>query len=221
MGSRVVDGFDISVFPKYYLKLKIAAVEALDVKDFREFFYGKHALNKDMYKKVSKYLEDDYKFFWDTLINYEKNKGRTLVESDLFCTDYSSINVAEDNNPYLEPSNYKALKSKIKNINLRLIDGDIFNLRDELHYNYDLVNLSSIVVANDLIPPTFDEQKKFFKGFKLNKNGKVLSYIFDTDYDRFFEGWGEIPNSEEYRYYDLYDKKGNRDDAILVYKRTK
>ena len=217
LGSKDIDGYDISMFPKYYLKLKMAAVEELDIKDFKEFFYGRYPLNKEMYRKVSSHLDNDSKLFWDTLIKIDKHSK--LANSDLFCTDVSSIKLAEDNNPYLEPSEYKRLKSKIKNINLRLFTSDVFDLSEKLPDSYDLVNLSSIVVASNVIPPTFDEQKELFKGFKLNKNGMVLSYIFDIEYDRFFEGWDKLPNEEDYKLIDLKDKYGRKEDAILVYKK--
>ena len=218
-GSTDIDGFDISLFPKYYLMLKMAAVESLGLKDFKEFFYGKHALNKEMYKKVSPKLDSNNKAFWDNLIN-DKRSNR-LAESDLFCTDYSCINVTSDNNPYLDESNYKELKSKINNVNLRLKNLDIYSYRDDMKDSYDLINLSSIPIASSMIPPTFDEQKEFFKGFKLNKNGEVLSYIFDIEYDRFFDGWKKIPNEEDYKLYPLLDEYGNKEDAILVYKKLK
>ena len=217
LGSKDIDGYDISMFPKYYLKLKMAAIEGLDIKDFKEFFYGRHALNRGMYIKISKYLDKDSLKFWSTLISMDKHTR--LANSDLFCTDVSSIKLAEDNNPYLEPSNYKRLRSKIKNFNLRLFTDDVFALRDKLPDSYDLVNLSSIVVASNTIPPTFTEQKEMFKGFKLNKNGMVLSYIFDIEYDRFFEGWEKLPNDEDYKCIDLKDKYGRKEDAILVYKK--
>ena len=217
LGSKDIDGYDISMFPKYYLKLKMAALEELNINDFKEFFYGRHPLNKEMYNKVSKHLDNDSLTFWNTLISIDKHSK--LANSDLFCTDVSSIKLAEDNNPYLEPSEYKKLRSKIKNINLRLFRDDVFELREKLPDSYDLVNLSSIVVASNIIPPTFDEQKDMFKGFKLNKNGIVLSYIFDIEYDRFFEGWDRLPSEEDYKLIDLKDKYGRKEDAILVYKK--
>ena len=217
-GSKEILGYDISLFPKYYLKLKIAAIESLSLKDYKEFFYGRRALNKDMYKTVSTKLDDRNKAFWDALI---KEGKKNIALTDLFCTDMSSINVASENNPYMDEENYKELKSKIKNINLRLMNADIYGYREEMKESFDLVNLSSIVVASSLIPPTFTAQKEFMQGFKLNKNGEVLTYIFDTEFDRAYEGWDKFPNEEDFKLYDLNDKDGVKEDAILVYKKVK
>ena len=196
-GATDIDAFDISIFPKYYLKLKMAALESLDCSDYKEFFFGKDALNKKVYKSFSDKLDPYNKTFWDTLMSYQSKKGQ-LATSDLFCTDQSCLNNAEVKNPYMEPSNYKELKNKIKNINLRLFRGDIFDLKDDFKDSYDLVNLSSIIVSNNIIPPNFVIQKEILKGFNLNKNGRVLSYIFDMDFDKSIEGCQFLPNDEEY-----------------------
>ena len=171
-----------------------------------------------MYKTVSTKLDDRNKAFWDALI---KEGKKNIALTDLFCTDMSSINVASENNPYMDEENYKELKSKIKNINLRLMNADIYGYREEMKESFDLVNLSSIVVASSLIPPTFTAQKEFMQGFKLNKNGEVLTYIFDTEFDRAYEGWDKFPNEEDFKLYDLNDKDGVKEDAILVYKKVK
>ena len=34
-----IDAFDISVFPKYFANLKIAAIKAIDEKEYIEFFF--------------------------------------------------------------------------------------------------------------------------------------------------------------------------------------
>lgn len=217
-GSKDIDAFDISIFPKHYLKLKLAAIESLDCEDYKEFFFGKDALNKKVYKSFSDKLDPDSKFFWDSLMFLQNKKGQ-LATSDLFCTDHSCLMYAEEINPYMEPSNYKDLKSKIKNFNLRLFQGDIFDLKEELTDSYDLVNLSSIIVSTNTIPPTFDVQKEILKGFNINKNGRVLSYIFDMDFDKSIEGWMFIPNDDDYWCTYLHDDKGKAEDAILVYKK--
>ena len=219
-GSKDIDGFDISLFPKYYLKLKMAAVESLGLDDYKAFFYGRYPLNVGMYKHVSKELDNDTKKFWDELIiNADPIKRSGLSTSNLFCYDSSSINLAEENNPYMEPSNYKELKSKIKNFNLRLFRGDIFELKDEIPDSYDLINLSSIIVSRDTFPPSFAEQKEMLKGFKLNKNGEILTYFYDQEYNRFYKGWEEVPNDDDFKCSYLSDEKGQQGDAILVYKK--
>ena len=41
-GSKEIDSFDISRFPKYYFELKKAAIETLTRDEFIDFFVGKH-----------------------------------------------------------------------------------------------------------------------------------------------------------------------------------
>ena len=61
-GTKEVDAFDISRFPKYFLYLKMAAIKALSREEYLDFFYGlcnKDEVYEDMYDTIRIYLEDE------------------------------------------------------------------------------------------------------------------------------------------------------------------
>ena len=217
-GAKDIDGFDISIFPKYYLNLKIAAIKELNSKDYIEFFYGKNAFNRKVYNKISKNLNPNNKEFWDTLINNPKSKK--LAASELFCTEFVDKEDAKYYNPYLYEENYNELKSKINNINIRYHNGDIFELCKKLRKGYDLVNLSSIMFC-EVCPPPFDKQKKLYSKFSLGDNGLLLSYVFNTDYNMRFTGWNELPKEDNFYYVDVEDIDGKKNDGLILYKKIK
>ncbi len=45
LGSKEIEGFDISRFPKYYLMLKLAALKGLNKKEYLDFFFGNIQMN--------------------------------------------------------------------------------------------------------------------------------------------------------------------------------
>lgn len=72
--SYNIDTFDISDFPKYFLRLKIAAVLSLNKDDFIKFFvnpsYKDEEYLYDLYCLIRKNLDKSDKKFWDSLFNF-------------------------------------------------------------------------------------------------------------------------------------------------------
>ena len=67
-GTKYVDAFDISIFPKYFLFLKIAAVKALTQEEYVRFFFGSigpEEIYNDMYDRIRDYLSGEELEFWD------------------------------------------------------------------------------------------------------------------------------------------------------------
>ncbi len=71
-----VDAFDISSFPKYFLKLKIAAIKSLTREEYIKFFFATTETTLDEYyddlffDKISKELDEETREFWDYLFQY-------------------------------------------------------------------------------------------------------------------------------------------------------
>ena len=89
-GARSVDMFDINKYSKYMVKLKIAAIKALERGEFLEYFlvkYNNHnndyVFNKKTYKKIRKYLDNETKNFFDEAYEIAKT-GFNLRNSSLF-----------------------------------------------------------------------------------------------------------------------------------------
>lgn len=71
-----IDCFDISVYPEYFLNLKLAALQTLTQEEFLNFFFSSAKTSLDEYyddlyfEKMRKRLTKKYREFWDALLNY-------------------------------------------------------------------------------------------------------------------------------------------------------
>lgn len=147
LGSKQITGFDISCFTGYYLKLKIAALKSLNYHEYLSFFscQSKNRFSKKIYEKIIPYLDSDTEYFWSSI--FSLYDAKVIGFSNLFVMVNSKK--FKLNNPYLESKEeYELLKSKIKDIDLKLICKDIFELVNELTDKYNLINLSNIVDYN-------------------------------------------------------------------------
>lgn len=184
-GSKDITGFDISRFTGYYLKLKVAALKSLQYDEYLSFFscQSKNRFSKGLYEKTIPYLDSDTEFFWTIIFNYSKDK--LVGIPNLFVT-VSSENF-KNNNPYLESKDkYDLLKSKMNDIDLNLIYGDIFDLVHILPDKYSLVNLSNIVdyyvneilCENNSIMDIYSKEKliSFLRSVPIDENGVILMY---------------------------------------------
>ena len=60
-GTEEIDAFDISRFPKYFLYLKIAGIQALNREEYVDFFYGccnRDEIYEDMYDSIRGFKHD-------------------------------------------------------------------------------------------------------------------------------------------------------------------
>jgi hypothetical protein len=66
-----------------------------------------------------------------------------------------------------------------------------------------------------------DKQKILYERFSLNDNGNVLSYVFNTEYNKKYTGWEKLPDYNDFYYTDVTDINGKKEDGIIVYKKVK
>lgn len=178
-GSENIDCFDISIFPEYFLHLKLSSILALDKEDYLKYYFSddrEEQFSDDFYDKISPFLKGKYKEFWDTL--YMFDDGYDIYNSLLFRSDLSLQKTAIENNPYLQDNNYEKLKQILKyrkiNINSRVCDITKTNFTKE----YDLVNLSNILTYY-YKDETINELIKFIKeNFNISNTGEIISYFF-------------------------------------------
>ena len=181
-GSRNIDVFDISVFPIYFMHLKLASILALSKEDFLKFYFSddrEEIFSDDLYDKISPLLKGKYKEFWDTLYNFDD--GYDIYNSLLFRSDISLKKTAIEYNPYLQDSNYERLRQILKydTININPIRCDI--TKTNFPSEYDLINLSNILTYY-YKPETISELIEFIKkNFNLTNNGEVISYFFGLE----------------------------------------
>lgn len=174
-GSKEIDAFDISSFPKYFLYLKMAAIKALSKEEYIEFFYEvnhRSEVYDDMYDRISFYLDDEISSFWDSLFNFFD--WQDIYNSTLFSSEpYIAANAINQNKFLQCDAAYEELRRALDDVVINVYEGDIFDLSCRIDGTYDLVYLSNIVYYNKP-----DEYKEMLDEFKLTDNGITLTYLY-------------------------------------------
>lgn len=167
-----ITGFDISSFPKYFLYLKLAALQTLSQEDYIDFFFESPDTSErydDIYDLMREKLSTENKEFWDSLFNFFD--WYDIYNSSLFSRETVIAKNVIRQNPYLQGINYNKLKDLIPQITLKTKTGNIFDM--SFDDEYDFINLSNIMYYND---PT--SYKKLLQRLPLVKNGQALTYLY-------------------------------------------
>lgn len=177
-GVKDIDCYDISVFPKYFLELKIAALKTLEKDEFIDYFFRLKKCDEfcdDIYDKVKCNLSPWTLKFWDSLYNFYD--GYEIYNSTLFSSEPYNMNEKVINMPYL--LNYDDLKNNIEHIHLNYKEGNIYDVLHNSSKQYDLINLSSIIYYEKKL---LTDYKNFLLSCKnLKENGKVLTYLYKVN----------------------------------------
>ena len=208
-----IDCFDISVYPKYFFMLKLAAIQALTIEDYREFFLETTLSSKDeryddlYFEKIREKLTGEYKEFWDALFNH--SDWYDIYESGLFSSEVTINKISHIRNMYLDPRYYQLLKSQIPNCKISFKDGDIFELAKTYKEPYDLIYLSNIVSYVDK-----QKYKELLYNLPLKEQGIILTYMMgNTDlYKKFF-------SEPEFKTKVFKKENENDDSGILIFKK--
>lgn len=183
LGCYDIDCFDINIFTKYYMFLKLGAIKALEYNEFVDFFIN-HKFEFELYKKISNYLENNIKLFWDSV--YSKFNIDLLVSKLFIKTDYVKTN--DFYNLYLNKESYSLLKSKLlnNNIYINFIEANIFDLDRIIDKKYDYIFLSNII---DYLPSFYIENSyknyiEYILNFLVSKQLAVyVFYCYIYNYD--------------------------------------
>lgn len=192
--AKNVDYFDMNPFTKMYFDIKCAAIKILSLNEFLEFFcydaypstFNKNinAFNINIYYKISPYLDDDTRKFWDSL--YLRQNGFDIRKSMLFSNDEEPFRVLTKVNDYLNEEAFNKLKVELdKKSKPTFIETNITKLSSKLIRKYDYILLSNIAQYLDYIYDK-DELVNFKRiimslSSELNPNGKILiSYLYET-----------------------------------------
>ena len=174
-GTKEIDAFDISRFPKYFLFLKIAAIQGLSREEYIDFFYGacgSDEVYEDMYDRVRPYLKDEPLEFWDGLLNFFDWKE--VYNSTLFSSEPYIESTAIRQNKYLQNDNdYNKLREVIGDVVIRTYEGDILDIASSFDVPYDIVYLSNIVYYVNK-----ERYKKAMMELPLSEQGMVLTYMY-------------------------------------------
>ena len=176
-GTKLVDAFDISIFPKYFLFLKIAAVKALTQEEYIKFFFGSigpEEIYNEMYDRIREHLDDENREFWDSLFDFYD--WYDIIHSSLFSTEPFSTSHAVENNTYLQGNNYRLLRKVIDEVKIRTEQGNILEIHDKFKGRYDLVYLSNIIYYVEK-----GKYKDLLSKFNLTDLGIILTYMYNRD----------------------------------------
>ena len=176
-GGHNIDVFDISPFPKYYMYLKLAGIQSLNIDEYIDFFYrveNKAEEYDDMYfDLIRNNINEDAKEFWDSLINfYDWNE---IVNSPLFSSEPVSITNIYEQLDYLDKESYIKLRDLISKVNINTHEGNIIEIYNKFNNPYDLIYLSNIIYYVNT-----EQYKNMLKAFNLNNNGIILTYLYDS-----------------------------------------
>ena len=174
-GTKEIDAFDISVFPKYFLELKMAAIKALTVDEYIDFFYevtNRDEVYEDMYYRIAVYLENDICEFWDSLFNFFEWKE--IYNSTMFSSEPNIASNAINQNKFLQSEEeYNRLREELDNVKITYYEGDILELSSYLRESYDLVYLSNIVYYCNK-----DKYREMLGNLNLTDKGISLTYFY-------------------------------------------
>lgn len=174
-GTKNIDAFDISVFPKYFLELKMAAIKALTVDEYIDFFYevtNRDEVYEDMYYRIAVYLENDMCEFWDSLFNFFEWKE--IYNSTMFSSEPNIASNAINQNKFLQSEEeYNRLREELDNVKITYYEGDILELSSYLRDSYDLVYLSNIVYYCNK-----GKYREMLGNLNLTDKGISLTYFY-------------------------------------------
>ena len=207
-GSKKIDAFDISCFPKYFLFLKISAVKKLTKEEYIKFFFDTISTDEiydDLYFMIREDLDKDVRKFWDSLFDFYD--WYDIYNSTLFSSEFHTKEEIINKNKYLKEENYLKLRQNLNKINLNLYTGNILEISKKLKENYDLIYLSNIINYVDI-----SIYKEMLKNFNLNDNGIIITYLYyvSDKFKRFF-------CEKEFE----FDKFYGLEEGVMIYKKTK
>lgn len=212
VGSKDITACDVSHFPKYFLDLKIAAVKSLSLEDYLNFFVITDEENIEFsdkyYDELRSNLDKNSLEFWDHLFGFFD--GDEIYNSSLFSREVYTLKHFKERNPYLEKENYKLLRKKLDDVDIKYINTNLGNSDLSFNESYDLVNLSSIMYYGILRDPK--NYLKLLESFNLRDNGMILSYVYDIS-KQFRKNYG----SDEFR----FQKFDDTNAGVMVYQKKK
>lgn len=170
-----VDAFDISIYPMYFLELKIAGIKTLTREEYISFFIedinhrNEEYYDDLFYEKISKELSPEVRKFWQYLFDF--NDWYEIYNSMLFSSEPVIKDYALQQNKYLGKEEYYHLRETLKDTKINYIQSDILDL--DIEEEYDLIYLSNILQYVDA-----EEYKKKVESFRDKTKGIIVTYLF-------------------------------------------
>ncbi len=150
LGAKKVTGFDLNIYSKYILNLKVSAILSLQLKEFIKFFGDKKinvGFDYEIYKKIRKNLNNETRHFFDDLYEKFDFNGDKLANSDYFRKRASvQKRSVKEFNYYLEDEkSYLKIRKTLKIRKFDFVLGSVLDISFLIkNGKYDLINLSNV-----------------------------------------------------------------------------
>lgn len=207
-GSKYIDVCDISRFPNYFLKLKIAAILSLTREEYLNFFINGTSYDNEFsdlyFEKLKDNLSKEDRIFWNSLFNFFD--GSEIYNSMLFSHEVFNLESVLEKNKFLEENNYLKLRKQLEDVSINYMVGSIHDVVKTLKEPYDLVNLSSIIYYDE--SRSVENYKKLLKAIPLSDNGIILTYLYTLR--------DELKNMFSENNY-TFDEFNNSKEGVMVY----
>ncbi len=137
--AQNVDVFDINYLTWYHFILKYTAIKVLSHEEFIQMFIKDNLDNQEIYNKISPYLPNEVKYFFDKLIKLNRKFSSIKIKNTIF------KNTTKEYIPYLAKDKYYQLQNILKTSTLpHFYNYNLINLPNHLTSTYDIALLSNI-----------------------------------------------------------------------------
>ena len=188
-GAKNITCFDVNPFVKYFYDYKVATIKAFNYTNFsaiahfnpwrtEHVHWQREMLSAAVYKKISCYLPEDSKFFWDNIFVENNSVHGFFAEYPEYLPDTYFRN----------KEIYRALRGALKKNDcaVSFVTSDITNFIDKVgtEKKYDLILLSNIYFYFSRERDTSKRVKLFYRIVKnyeqlLKPNGKIqIDYLY-------------------------------------------
>lgn len=150
LSAKKVTGFDLNIYSKYILNLKIASILSLEFKEFINFFGDKKinvGFDYSLYKKTINNLDSTTKSFFDKLYQEFNFNGEKVANSDYFRKrERVQKRSVKKFNLYLKnEESYLNLRKILKRRKPDFITGSVLEINFLVKgEKYDFINLSNV-----------------------------------------------------------------------------
>ncbi len=175
-----ITAFDINIFAKYYVALKLAMIKVYDYNKFTNLLYTSYVtcgclpengkVINAILSDVKYNLTDDEVLFWDAYVNIcSKHQNARLKR--LFRRIGGNYNI--HNSLYSDSECYKELKTRLKYVNINYIDADLFTLKENTNEHFDFIYLGNLLTCMN---PRNQVKSLNYLYNLLNKQGAIYAY---------------------------------------------
>lgn len=181
IGAKKIDVFDLNYLSKRAVALRIAAVRALPQDKFMEFY---KTFKESDYTKVSKYLSEDNRAYWDSIYDWADS---STIRRNLFSYDKLTPELVKSINPYMADDHYKEIQGKLGDADITYYDADLYHLPEFLgDKTYDAMNFSNVYEYLNFGLKVSRENATRYREFvekellpRLNEGGTMmLAYLY-------------------------------------------